>query len=145
MKKEGLALVALSIIGIALFLLIVASGLYWFLFQLDNVYYIKNDTMQPADLTFLVQNHDNNEYYLQTATVKSGETLEKRMGLEFIKCIAVSSGEDQYTFWTDKRMFSDEPSSSMGEASYTLNEGKDISESTEHPCVIEEGLKTKNW
>jgi len=83
-----LQVAGIGIIGIVLLVLAVAIFFHF----IDRVVYVKNDTPEGVEVTMLLQNHDDNGFYLsQTLQIESGAQIKENIGFESVRCLYVST------------------------------------------------------
>lgn len=84
-------------IGIAALVLFVLGVAIFFHF-IDRVVYVQNDTSESAEVTMLLQNHDDNGFYLsQTLQIESGAEIKENIGFESVRCLYVSTQGNEYS------------------------------------------------
>ena len=81
---------------IAIVLLVLAVAIFFHF--IDRVVYVKNDTSEGVEVIMLLQNHDDNGYYLsQTLQIESGAEIKENIGFESVRCLYVSTQGNEYS------------------------------------------------
>ncbi len=85
-----LLIIAVPICGLLLLFLA-------FRFLPDTTVTVYNDTESTIKVTLLLQNHDDNSYYLsETGAVQTNEAFKNSIGFDNVRCIYVESGDNIY-------------------------------------------------
>ncbi len=84
-------------IGVAAALFFILGGIVFFHFT-DPVMHFQNDTSETADVIMLLQNHDDNGFYLsQTLHIESGTEIKESIGFESVRCLYVNTQGSEYS------------------------------------------------
>lgn len=77
-------------VGLVAFFFLLILGVTVFANAVGDVYILENNTQENVTITFMYQNHDNNEYYFgEERIVEPGSRTRKNTGFDMMRCVTI--------------------------------------------------------